>query len=336
MRLESVRDLKAQALSSVLAPMRRTNPRALGIAFAAEPLRVLDAQPRLIALGIAPQPRGDNFKLAVRLQRRGLAESEQLDRIRTLAKGEVEVRYVGRISKRATAPWHRERNRPLLIGGSVGHFSITAGTLGGFVRRPRTTNALILSNNHVLAAENRARRGDAILQPGDLDGGQRRRDTIARLDRFKPLTPRKVNLLDCAVAELLDGLDFDPTLLQGLGRLAGVSGRAPEPGLRVAKVGRTTGLTRGRISAFEIDGLVIDYGRPTGNLRFDDVLEIESTGSRPFSDGGDSGSLIVDPDLKAVAQLFAGSDVGGRADLGVTYATPIDRVLHTLRVDLLF
>jgi hypothetical protein len=37
-----------------------------------------------------------------------------------------------------------------------------------------------------------------------------------------------------------------------------------------------------------------------------------------------------------VAQLFAASDVGGRGNLGVTYATPIRRVLDALRVDLLF
>jgi hypothetical protein len=60
----------------------------------------------------------------------------------------------------------KSANRPLRIGGSVGHFKITAGTLGCFVRA-RIGDALhILTNNHVLADENRAKVGDAILQPG--------------------------------------------------------------------------------------------------------------------------------------------------------------------------
>lgn len=179
-------------------------------------------------------------------------------------------------------------------------------------------DVLVLSNNHVLANENRCKIGDAVIQPGDLDGGRRPRDVVARLHKFVALTRTKANLLDCATAKLVDGVEFDVDRLFGLGRLAGLSDRALDPGLRVAKVGRTTGVRRGRISAFEIDDLVIAYGGPTGNLTFDDTLEIESTTSLPFSDGGDSGSLIVDPDKKAVAQLFAGSDIGGRGNLGVT------------------
>lgn len=335
MKLESVRELKAAAIQQVVQPMRAASPR--GLAFAAQPMTILTEIPRLLAVGIAPMKQGNGFRLAVRLQRRGLAESEQIERLRRLAHGEIEVRYVGRVQKRAGGTlWHLDRNRPLRIGGSVGHFKITAGSLGGFVRSRGKNDVLILSNNHVLANENRSVIGDAILQPGKIDGGRKATDRVASLHKFIPLTKPKSNLLDCATAKLLDDVDFEVDRLTGLGRLAGLSTRSLEPGLRVAKVGRTTGLTRGRISAFELDDLVINYGRVTGNLTFDDTLEIESTGSLPFSDGGDSGSLIVDADKKAVAQLFAGSDQGGRLHLGVTFATPIKRVLAALKVDLLF
>ena len=88
-----------------------------------------------------------------------------------LAKGEVDVRYIGLVEKRA-GPWHRQRRRPLCIGCSVGHFNVTAGTLGAFVR-PRGGGPLaILSNNHVLANENRGKKGDDILQPGAIDDGR--------------------------------------------------------------------------------------------------------------------------------------------------------------------
>jgi hypothetical protein len=335
MRLESARALKAEALERVIQPLREASPRTRGLAYSAGPVRVLRETPRLLAVGIAPTAKGEGYRLAVRLQRRGLAESEEVERLRKMAKDEIDVRYIGRVSKRATGtPWHLERNRPLRIGGSVGHFNITAGTLGGFVTSRGKNDILILSNNHVLADENRCKAGDAILQPGEMDGGKKSKDQVAALHRFIALSKTRPNVLDCATAKLLAGIDWNVDRLTGLGRLAGLSDRPLDPGLRVAKVGRTTGLTRGRISAFELDDLAIVYDM--GNIIFNDSLEIESTTSRPFSDGGDSGSLIVDTEKKAVAQLFAGSDIGGRGNLGVTYATPIRRVLDALKVDLIF
>lgn len=59
--------------------------------------------------------------------------------------------------------------------------------------------------------------------------------------------------------------------------------------MEVAKLGRTTGLTRGRVTAFEMDNVVVEYD--AGNLRFDGQVEIEGVGQKPFSDAGDSGSL---------------------------------------------
>ena len=283
MHLESARALKAQALERVIRPLRATSARRRTLAYSAGPMRALDATPRLLAVGISPAAGGEGYQLAVRLQRRGLAESEEIERLRKMAKNEIDVRFVGRVSKRATGtPWHREHNRPLRIGGSVGHFNITAGTLGGFVTSRGKSDVLILSNNHVLADENRCAIGDAVLQPGPIDGGKKGKDQVAKLHKFVALSRTKPNVMDCATAKLLDGIEWDVDRLTGLGRLAGLSARSPDPGLRVAKVGRTTGLTRGRISAFELDDLAIVYDM--GNIIFNDSLEIESTTSQPFSD----------------------------------------------------
>jgi hypothetical protein len=65
-------------------------------------------------------------------------------------------------------------------------------------------------------------------------------------------------------------------------------------------------------------------------------IEIETTDSGPFSQGGDIGSLIVDADRRAVALLFAGSDLGGSNGLGLTFANPIREVLDALKADLFF
>ena len=106
-----------------------------------------------------------------------------------------------------------------------------------------------------------------------------------------------------------------------------------DEGDAVAKVGRTTGLTRGRVTAFELDNVEIEFD--LGFLRFDGQIEIEGDGDEPFSDGGDSGSLVVNADLCGVGLLFAGGDVGGSNGRGLTYANPLRTVLDALKVDLL-
>jgi hypothetical protein len=120
--------------------------------------------------------------------------------------------------------------------------------------------------------------------------------------------------------------------LEGLGNLAGVEAAFLDAGAKVAKVGRTTGLTHGRVTAFELDNVVVGYD--LGNLRFDNQIEIEGAEAGPFSQGGDSGSVIVDEELKAVALLFAGGDQGGTNGQGLTYASPIHKVLEVLAVEL--
>jgi hypothetical protein len=82
----------------------------------------------------------------------------------------------------------RERFRPTIPAGvSGGHYKITAGTLGALVKDRTTNELLILSNNHVLANSNDALKGDAILQPGPMDGGLQPADIIATLERFVAL-----------------------------------------------------------------------------------------------------------------------------------------------------
>lgn len=329
MRLSSARALKQQAISEIVSPMITAAPQSIGLAFAASSMAVTKTRPRLVALGVAPAGK-NQFKLAIRLQRRALEDRPEIQRLISLAKNEVDVRYIGRVRKRATDL--RVACRPLLVGCSVAHCKVTAGTLGGFVERRKGKGTFILSNNHVLANENAAKAGDAILQPGSYDGGKKPRDTIGKLAAFVRLRQR--NSVDSAIATIAPSIEFDVGRLPGLGSLQGVSGSPIEEGLGVAKAGRTTGLTRGRVTAFEVDDVVVSYD--LGDIRFDDQIEIEGADSRSFSDGGDSGSLIVDDDRLAIAQLFAGTDTGGRNGKGLTYASPIQAVLDSLRVNLLY
>jgi hypothetical protein len=186
MRLESAYDLKRKLVEGVVVPFTAAAGRqtvrarlatssfarelavASPLAMSAKPLEDVPSVQRSIALGIARK--GREYRLAVRVQRSALMTSPLVEHITSEARGEADVRLVGRIEKRTPAaisePWFRQRIRPLLIGSSVGHVRVTAGTIGAFVQRGGKT--FILSNNHVLADENRGTNGDAVVQPGTM------------------------------------------------------------------------------------------------------------------------------------------------------------------------
>jgi hypothetical protein len=324
MHLDDCRALKAELLGERrlrTVATRASLPRAArAVALSALPER---SKPTAMALGVRRV--GKTYRLAVRLHHAFPGANSLLDEIRSRAKGEIDVRVIGRVVKQV--PWHQKRNRPLRIGGSVGHLKVTAGTLGCFVSDGGQDD-LILSNNHVLANENHAAKGDSIVQPGKVDGGNGHRDRVARLEKFVRLKKTRPNLLDCATARLEDDLEYYFDWLEGLGPIAGIRQGPLDEDEPVFKVGRTTGLTEGVISALEVDDLEVEYD--DGDLRFDDQLEVAPAGNEPFSLGGDSGSLIVDGDRKAVALLFAGNDADA------TYANPIQSVLDVLGVALVF
>lgn len=282
-----------------------------------------------LALGVAPAG-GDDFKLAVRIQRRSLIGSARVDAIIEAAQGEVDVRYVGRVEKLQTGSQMREAHRPLVIGASVGHVDITAGTLGAFVGTADGELA-ILSNNHVLADENRAEIGDPIIQPAHLDDGAAPEDVVARLTDYVPLATAGVNEVDGAVATITEGIDVDHIGLLGA---LGDGTVSPQDADRVQKLGRTTGLTSGRVTAFNVRKVIVEY-ETSPAIRFDGQIEIQAEDGADFSLGGDSGSLIVDSDNRIpVGLLFAGSDQGGDDGGPVTYANPIAQVLAALNVEL--
>lgn len=327
MRLDSVRDLK-QELGEPLSSHGGLRPRdALALSVPAG--RAADvplAQPG-VALGIAGRGPGD-YRLAVRVQHRELLGGAQLAAIERAARGEVDVRYVGRLVKQERPAPASRRQRPVRPGASVGHFAITAGTAGAFVRLNGEPRPRLLSNNHVLADENRGTPGDEVLQPGRVDGGRSGADRIGVLERFVALETTAVNDVDAALAVLDGGIDIDPVIPQ-IGAISGTA--APEEVEAVTKLGRTTGETQGRITAIEVDNVVVDFS--SGSLRFDAQIEVSGTASGPFSLGGDSGSLVVAADgIRAVGLLFAGSDQGGPDGYGVTFLNPIDAVFRRLGV----
>jgi hypothetical protein len=283
------------------------------------------------ALGLTPLGPG-RARLAIRVSTPADA-TLLLEGVAETVRAEVDVRVIGPVRALASpappaapAPAELQRRvRPLRPGLSVAHPSVTAGTLGGFVRvggRPA-----ILSNNHVLAASDAAVPGDAVLQPGPADGGTAA-DRVATLTAFERFTAGR-NLVDAAVAVLDADVQAGPAAYPGgpLGATV-VDGDELEPDEEVEKVGRTTGHTRGRITAVEVDGVAVQYDDAVHT--FDGQLEIEGLGGA-FSAGGDSGSVIWrSSDRAPLALLFAGSAIGGAQGGGVTFASPLATVLAVL------
>jgi hypothetical protein len=225
------------------------------------------------------------------------------DRIETMKTDVIETGRIVALQSRTV------RVRPAPGGVSIGHFRITAGTLGVVV--PRSGVRVILSNNHVLANSNDGRRGDAILQPGAHDGGTAN-DQIATLEDFVRIVfdgfldwllalfgivRTAPNVVDAAVARPLRDTDVSNDVLE-IGPVSGTASATIDMPIR--KSGRTTGLTQGRVTAIAAT-VRVSYGL-TRMARFRDQIVATA-----MSQGGDSGSLVVDSGNRAVGLLFAGS-----------------------------
>lgn len=227
-----------------------------------------------------------------------------------------------------------ERYWPVLGGSSIGHPLIGSGTLGCLVEKDE--NHYILSNNHVIAATNRANVGDPVVHPGPLYGGSvDHGDTIAILEPYQTIDfsadQHNPNWIDAAIAKVGDWYQtvVSPEIIDiGIPQSTLLSERIPvQPGQYVRKYGATTGATEGVIQAINF-AMKMTYlvGNQKHRAFFDHQITIESVNSFPFSKKGDSGSLIVDAEYsKPIGLLFGGSNNGKRK---VTYANPIELVLE--------
>lgn len=226
---------------------------------------------------------------------------------------------------------HRQRVRPIAGGVSIAPVNQPyVGTLGGFLRRTvnGVSQTFLLSNNHVLANVNTLPLGTAIAQPGpELGATAQAGDIFAALSAFVPiLFPDErlqpvINRLDAAIALIPE----EHVGQLALGQQFGIATYTPQvavavPGMRVVKSGRSTGVTRGIVTATRVSGVRVDYS-DTNTPRiatFANAIEIVSNNGQPFSAPGDSGSFILDEATgRPVALLFAGDGRSTTAcDLG--------------------
>lgn len=131
------------------------------------------------------------------------AEIERLLQVR-FARSASAGPYAGLFDPTAFPTDPKERFDVLIEGISIGHQSVTAGTLGAFVWDMATGELLGLTNAHV-AAPFAAAVGDPIYQPGpfDIRNGFHREptdsDIAGYLVRWMPISSTEPNLIDAAV-----------------------------------------------------------------------------------------------------------------------------------------
>mgnify|MGYP006284710919 CR=1 FL=1 len=223
--------------------------------------------------------------------------------------------------------------RPVELGVSGGNSKDFAypyccsGTLGALLHDGAGTQ-YVLSNKHVFAGDQAASANDpdvaeigqAINQPGLIDVGcqDRSADYVANLSGW---CVDGINI-DCAIAEVIPGMVDPAGSILEIGVLSSTTMDA-YVGLAVKKSGRTSGLTRGSVSAlngtFNIIGSDECGGEQTEELFTGQIV----VSGRKFLLGGDSGSLLVEDvatNPRAVGLLFAGSTQ-------TAIANPIDNVL---------
>ena len=153
-----------------------------------------------------------------------------------------------------------------------------------------------------------------------LSGSQKRvQSSTAAAVTGQATTQTTDNVVDAALAR-----PNDPTMFTDQIRHIGVvrETKAPTLGMRVRKSGRTTDFTEATITLLNAT-VNVNYGTSQGNrtARFTGQVITEA-----MSQGGDSGSLVVDAtENAAVGLLFAGSPLA-------TIFTPIDSVMNALNI----
>jgi len=238
--------------------------------------------------------------------------------------------------------FHSDRKnilRPAQPGVSIGHYKVSAGTFGAVVHDRNTGEALILSNNHVLANltngnDERSCIGDAILQPGAFDNIGKGDNHIGSLKKFIPIY-HELNRSECRIANLFEDIlnkiistfkpQYQVQVLRNnekinlvdcavavpdseanispevfeVGSIAGI--KEANVGMLVKKSGRSSGITHSIVLATGVS-MKINISKQESAIFADQIL------AGPMSMPGDSGSIILTEDNYAVGLLFAGSE----------------------------
>ncbi|KOC34629.1 hypothetical protein ADU82_09965 (plasmid) [Clostridium botulinum] len=195
-----------------------------------------------------------------------------------------------------------QKVRPAIGGYIIAneHEVFAGGTLGCLVSNKN--DYYILSNNHVLANNNKAPIGTKIIQPSYAYGGRLKTDVVAILSKFIPKKPigtlrRPTNYADCAIAKVINKSLVSPRIA-----FVGIPQEPIVPRLdqSIKKVGYSTELTSGIIIGINATAEV-HSATTEEKFLFKEQIVTTNIGS-----SGDSGALLLDPSNHTLGLLMSG------------------------------
>jgi hypothetical protein len=251
----------------------------------------------------------------------------------------VQVHLTDQFHAMAGVVSHTAKQAPPIQLGTSGGWSkdlangyCCSGTLGSLVLIGSTQ--YILGNYHVFESDivsggnnTTAQTGDPIIQPGlvDVNCNKNLAQTVATLVKKSSLPNSNV---DCAIAKVVSGMVRTDGAILEIGPISQTT-LAASLNLAVKKSGRTTGLSRSRISGLNATIRVVYDNECAGGTAFTKTFTgqiVITNHGKKFLNSGDSGSLMVQDVAtkpRAVGLLFAGSSTSA-------IANPIGQVLSFL------
>jgi hypothetical protein len=296
------RSTRQRAVSKKIQRKLLANPSVVGFAETLRPKLVGGRETRVFAIRVFVEKKLPRNKVPP-----ALLLPASIDGI------PVDVVPIGKIVPFAKIA-NRKRWRPLKGGCSGIYTGGTAGTLGYFMRdkkKPPPKKGkpqwYALSCAHVLDPGNKK---NETLQPSPMDKGIAPNDWVGKLYKstYKN-TDAALSKIDVGATAAVIGL---PT----------PKGNAkPQKGLSVAKSGRSTGVRNGTITDLGLTFRFHKWGTAPGKVVFTQVIQVIGKKGKNFSEGGDSGSLVIHRKSGgAIGIVFAG---GPGIAPKPTYVSPI-------------
>lgn len=222
---------------------------------------------------------------------------------------------------------------------SVGN-TVSAGTLGCLVRD--SAGVLYgLTNNHVSGGCGYSEVNVPIVAPGLID---------VRPGSHDPFTLGHHAVVAPWITGIPDNIDATGNIDAAMFRIRNEDAvssmqratydtptvvASPTTGMVIRKAGRSTGITTGTILGQSVgfEPVSMEVQQFRGTVYFHEVLVAQGNLGQPFSDRGDSGSLVVtttaEGETLAVGLVYAGS-----ADRSLSFIIPMQRILDAFGVTL--
>lgn len=251
---------------------------------------------------------------------------ELTDKFRSMARPGGGVSHTAKqtppIQLGTSGGWRYDLANGFCCGGTLGSLVLIGG------------QQHILSNYHVLEADivnggnsRVAQTGDPVIQPAliDLNCAAANGQNVATLVKKSALPGSNV---DCAVAQVLPGMVRSDGAILEIGTISSTTVSA-FINQNVKKSGRTTGLTRAKVTGLNATVSITYENECAGGTAFTKTFTgqiVTSNNGSKFLNSGDSGSLMVEDvatNPHPVGLLFAGSSTSA-------IANPIGQVLSFL------